>query len=117
MTTVSSHELASGLLDLPLIDCEGRYCGIVDDVEFDGQPGGQLRIGSLLVGPGAYSGRLPRWAMALVRFFAGDDLARIPWSEVDEVGSSVHLRCRADDHGLQRAENKVRRWIPRKGAM
>lgn len=117
MTRLRSHELASGLLDLPLIDCDGHYCGIVDDVEFEGDAGGPLRIHALLVGPGAYAGRLPKWAMALVRLLAGDHIARIPWSEVDDVNSAVRL-CRSGEvHQLKRVEDKVRAWIPRKGAL
>jgi sporulation protein YlmC with PRC-barrel domain len=32
-------KLVSQLLDLPLIDSDGNYCGIVDDIELDGGPG------------------------------------------------------------------------------
>jgi sporulation protein YlmC with PRC-barrel domain len=117
MTSLQSHELASGLLDLPLIDSDGKYCGIVDDVELDGDVGGTLRIHALLVGPGAYSDRLPRWAMAVVRMMAGNHLARIPWNDVHHVTSAVHLRCRARDHRLGRVEDKIRAWIPRRGAL
>ena len=58
-------KLVSELLDLPLIDSDGRYCGIVDDVELSGSAGKELKLKALLVGPGAYAGRLPRWAMAI----------------------------------------------------
>src|SRR5205085_1945545 len=49
-------KLVSELLDLPLIDSEGKYCGIVDDVELTGKA---AELTALLVGPGAYAGRLP----------------------------------------------------------
>ena len=39
MTPDSPIKLVSELLDLPLYDSEGKYCGIVDDVELDGAPG------------------------------------------------------------------------------
>jgi sporulation protein YlmC with PRC-barrel domain len=117
VTQRMSHKLGCGLLDLPLIDCDGKCCGIVDDIELRGGPGEPLRVEALLVGPGAYSGRLPRWAMAFARLLAGDHIARIPWSEVRQVSSAVHLNVPAGRHRLQRSENQARRWIPRKGAM
>ena len=53
MTPDGPLKLVSDLLDLPLIDSEGCYCGIVDDVEFSGAPGKALNVEALLVGPGA----------------------------------------------------------------
>ena len=67
-------KLVSELLDLPLIDSDGRYCGIVDDVELSGSAGKELKLKALLVGPGAYAGRLPRWALASGRLVAGAGL-------------------------------------------
>lgn len=46
-------KLVSQLLDLPLLDCEGNYCGVVDDIDLDGRPGEALAVKALLVGPGA----------------------------------------------------------------
>ena len=74
MTPDSPLQLVSELLDLPLFDVEGKYCGIVDDIEMSGGPGKELKLKALLVGPGAYEGRMPRWAMWLVRRAAGDRL-------------------------------------------
>jgi sporulation protein YlmC with PRC-barrel domain len=53
MTPDSSIKLVSELLDLPLYDNEGKYCGIVDDVELSGGPGKDLKLKAVLVGPGA----------------------------------------------------------------
>ena len=109
--------LLSALYDLPLLDRDGRYCGIVDDVRLDGAPGGELAIGALLVGPGAYARRLPRWARWLNQRLAGDRVTKVPWSEVDHVASAVHLRKTAKQLGLHVAENKARRPIPKGGAL
>lgn len=117
MTRPAPHKLGCGLLDLPLIDRDGRFCGVVDDVELRGGPGEPLVVEALLVGPGAWAGRLPRWAMAVTRLIAGDHVARIPWREVGEISSAVHLNVPAGQHRLQRVENQARRWIPRKGAL
>jgi sporulation protein YlmC with PRC-barrel domain len=110
-------KLVSQLLDLPLIDKEGRWCGVVDDVEFEGTPGKETRIGALLAGPGAYRGRLPRWMFWLVRKIAGDRVARVPFDQVDNIASAVHLNCRAEDVRLHAAEDRVRAWIPRREAL
>jgi sporulation protein YlmC with PRC-barrel domain len=110
-------KIVSQLLDLPLIDKDGRWCGVVDDIELDGNAGKQTRIKALLVGPGAYEGRLPRWAFWLVRRIAGDRIARVPFDQVENVASAVHLKCRAEDVNLNRTEDEVARWIPKRGAL
>ena len=112
-----SLKLLSALYDLPLIDRDGSYCGIVDDVRLAGVPGKPLRIEALLVGPGAYAGRLPRWAQWLVRRIAGERVTSIAWDEVDHVTSAVQLKKRANELGLHVAENKARALIPRGGAL
>jgi sporulation protein YlmC with PRC-barrel domain len=109
-------QLVGGLLDLPILDKAGRYCGIVDDIEFD-DGGGGPRVKALLVGPGAYQGRLPAWVFGLIRRIAGDRVTRVPWDAIAEIGSAAVLKVPADELGLHRAENKVRRLIPRAGAM
>jgi sporulation protein YlmC with PRC-barrel domain len=110
-------KLVSELLDLPLLDTEGVYCGIVDDVEFDGSPGNELKLKALLVGPGAYAGRLPGWATSLVRKVAGDRLTRVPMEEVRSIQSAVHLERPGRDLGLQKGEAAAGKWLPRWGAL
>lgn len=115
MTPDSPLKLVSELLDLPLLDSEGSYCGIVDDVEFAGKK--DLKLKALLVGPGAYRGRLPGWMFWIVRRLTGDRQARVPMEMVRTIGSAVKLECPASDLGLNRSEAAVGRWIPRWGAM
>lgn len=110
-------KLVSELLDLPLLDSDGIYCGVVDDVEMSGGPGKPLKLKALLVGPGAYAGRLPRWAMWCVKLVAGDDLTRVPMAEVRSIGSIVHLASPAGDLGLLKGDIAARKWIPRRGAL
>src|SRR5205823_6910298 len=89
MTPDSPIKLVSELLDLPLLDSEGKYCGIVDDVELEGTR--EVKLKALLVGPGAYAGRLPGWAQRVVRIIAGDRMTRVPMEEVRTITDSVHL--------------------------
>jgi len=110
-------KLVSQLLDLPIIDKDERWCGIVDDVELEGGAGKELRVKSLLVGPGAYSGRMPSWMFWVVGKIAGKRLARVPATQIIEVGAVVKLKSTAEKLGLHQTEDKVRAWIPRKGAM
>ena len=109
-------QLVSGLLDLPILDKDHRYCGIVDDLEFE-QVDGTLRVKALLVGPGAYRGRLPGWAFWLVRRIAGERISRVPWDAIAEIGSAAVLNVAAETCGLHRTEDRVRRLIPHRGAM
>ncbi len=115
MTPDSPIKLVSELLDLPLLDKEGKYCGIVDDVEFVGTK--KLKLKALLVGPGAYEGRMPWWMFWLVKNIAGDWLVRVPMDKVDTIGTVVKLECAGRDLGLQRGEMRVGKWIPKKGAL
>lgn len=113
----SPIRLVSELLDLPLYDQEGVYCGIVDDVELSGAAGKPLKLKALLVGPGAYAGRLPRWAMWLVRSIAGDRLTRVPMDKVRAITTAVHLDQSARDLGLHKSEAAAGKWLPRRGAL
>lgn len=110
-------KLVSQLLDLPIIDRDERWCGIVDDIELDGEAGKAMRVVALLVGPGAYEGRMPGWMYGIVARIAGDRLTRVPADQVIEIGSVVKLKSSADKLRLHGAENRARSWIPRWGAM
>jgi sporulation protein YlmC with PRC-barrel domain len=112
-----SIKLVAELLDLPIRDKDGRWCGIVDDVELSGSAGKEARIAALLVGPGAYEGRMPAWLYWLVRKIAGDRIARVPIDKVEQIHAAVELNCRAEQLNLHSVEDRVRKWIPRKGAL
>ena len=108
-------KFVADLLDLPLIDSEGCYCCIVDDVEFSGTK--ELKLKALLVGPGTYEQRMPGWLYWIVRKFAGDRIVRVPMSHVRSIASAVTLDCPGSELGLQRSEKAAAQWIPKWGAM
>lgn len=110
-------KLVAELLDLPIQDKDGRWCGIVDDVELSGSAGKEARIAALLVGPGAYDRRMPGWLYWVVRKVAGDRMARVPIDKVDQIHTVVKLNCRATDVKLHVVENRVRSWVPKGGAL
>lgn len=110
-------KIVSQLLDLPIIDKDQRWCGIVDDIELNGSPGSALKVEALLVGPGAYQGRMPAWMYWLTRKIAGDRITRVPIREIATIGAVVKLKSKAEKLGLHEVEDKVRAWIPRGGAL
>ena len=116
MTPDGRIKLVSELLDLPLIDSEGVYCGVVDDVELVGGAGKELKLKALLVGPGAYQGRLPGWAMWIVRKLAGDRVTRVPMEQVRTITNAVHVECPGRDLGLHKGAAAAGKWMPRWGA-
>ena len=117
MTPAGRIKLVSQLLDLPLVDQEGINWGIVDDVEFSGSIDKGYKIKALLVGPGAYSGRMPQWAMTIVRLLAGNRVTPVAWQEIETIGPAVKLKRPGNTLGLGKSEDRAARWIPKKGAM
>ena len=60
-----------------------------------------------MIGPGAYAGRLPRWAMKIVRITAGDRVVRVPLGKIRTIGAAVQLQVPGTVLGLQRSEDRV----------
>jgi len=88
-------DLGLGLLDHQLVDSEGRRCGKIDDLEVTGIQEGQPRVEAMLVGR--------RRAV------------HVPWEDVEEVDSGVHLKRTAQELRLGRADRRASRlvaWIP-----
>jgi sporulation protein YlmC with PRC-barrel domain len=109
---VSSPEeldLGLGLLDHQLVDCDGRRCGNVDDLELEGISQGPPRVIAILVGPPVWRGR--GWMGRIAAALATGDTVRVPWEEVEKVDSAVHLRKTAKELRLGRGDDKARRWV------
>jgi sporulation protein YlmC with PRC-barrel domain len=105
-------KLVSGVRDLQIVDSEGRNCGIVDDIELEGGPGKPTRLKSLVVGPGGYAKRLPKWAQAVFGWLAGSRTVKVPWSDVKKIDSRVHLGAKATALGLAKDEDRAERLLP-----
>jgi hypothetical protein len=97
-------KLVGGVRDLQIIDASGRRCGIADDIEFEGTAGAQLIVKALLIGPGAYQKRLPRWFGRIVAALVGENIVRVHWSEVSRVTSEISLKRDAKVYGLGRKD-------------
>jgi len=100
-------KLLSEVRDLQIVDKDGRNCGICDDVELDGAPGEPLTVSALLVGPGAYSHRLPKWAHRLIGHVAGRSMVRVPWDTIEKINGRIHLSVAAEAVGLRRTEDRL----------
>ena len=106
-------DLGLGLLDHQLVDCEGRRCGNVDDLELEGLREGALRVTAILVGPPVWRGR--GWLGRVASALATGETVRVPWEEVEKIDSAVHLKKTARELRLGRGDDKARRfvdWIP-----
>jgi sporulation protein YlmC with PRC-barrel domain len=104
-------DLVYRVLDEQLIDVDGRRCGRVDDLEFAGELGEPLRLHAILSGSGTWHRRLPRPLRALgKRIFgtgvSGRDVIRVPWVQVDEISSVIHLKAKARDLGLGQGDER-----------
>jgi len=109
--------LVADVRDLQIVDCDGENCGIVDDLAFVGGPGRKLELAAILVGPGTYHGRLPRWLAWLATRIAGDRIVRVPWKEIETIGSVLRLKRTASELGLGAAERRAAAWLPRVGGL
>jgi sporulation protein YlmC with PRC-barrel domain len=97
------------ILDDQLVDVDGRRCGRVDDLAFDGDLGEPPRLWAILSGSGAWHRRLPRPLRTLgARVFGsgtlGLDIAQIPWSQVEGIDAVITLRSKARELGLGRGD-------------
>ena len=86
-------DLGLGLLDHQVVDCDGRRCGKVDDLELAGVRDGKPVVAELLVG------RRRK--------------VHVPWDVVAKVDSAVHLKVRAEELRLGRGDDRLRPWFAR----
>jgi hypothetical protein len=101
-------DLAYRVLDLDLVDCEGRRCGKVDDLQLAGEPGETTYVAAIVSGPGALGRRFPRRLRRFGGRLFGDGKTSIGWGEVDEVGpGSVELQSTARELGLGEGDRAV----------
>lgn len=106
-------KLLSEVRDLQIVDRDGRYCGVCDDLELDRAPGGALTVHTLLVGPGVMARRLPGWAAYFLRRIAGKRVTRIPWDDVETINSRIILKTGADIYNLHAIDHRLARWLVR----
>jgi hypothetical protein len=103
------RHLLQAYRDLVLLDRDDQPCGIVDDIEIAETEPGICQMTALLVGPGAWARRRPRWLTGLL---PGHRLIRVEAADVASTGSAVRLLKKAEELGLAPLEQ---RWLQRLG--
>ena len=98
--------------DHEVVDVDGVSCGMVDDLEIGWTARGPA-VAALLLGPGAWSRRLPRWLQAAAQRVFGRAIVRIPWHEVAQVSETITLRSRAEAWGAGALDRRLSAWIAR----
>lgn len=107
MKPQGSLKLVGEVRDLQIIDASGKRCGIVDDIEFEGGVGELLKVAALVVGPGAYASRLPRWIFWLMKITVGARVTKVPWKAVTRITATVELDRDAEEYGLRKIEDQL----------
>ena len=106
-------KLLSEVRDLQIVDKDGLNCGICDDLELEGGPGEPLRVAALLVGPGAYAHRLPRWLSRAFSWMAGRRITRVPWNSIDKISGRIYLSVTGEALGLRKTEDRLQTMFKR----
>ena len=105
-------DIALKVLDHQILDCDGRRCGNVDDLEIEGGAGETARVTAILVGPGVWPQRAG-WIGRLASRIGGGRRVRVPWDDVADIEAHVLLRKTARELGLGRGDDRLRPWIER----
>jgi sporulation protein YlmC with PRC-barrel domain len=106
-------DLAYRLLDLDLVDSEGRRCGKVDDLVLEGSPGESTYVAAILSGSGALPRRFPRRLRDIgARVFRGD-VTRVRWSSVEKVDAAVKLNATAAQLNLGGGDRAAAKLVER----
>jgi sporulation protein YlmC with PRC-barrel domain len=109
----NEFDIGYRILDDDLIDCDGLRCGKVDDVEIDGEPGGEARISAILVGPGAGARRLRGRLQRLAKRVFGDEVVRVDWEEIEDIDTVVRLKRSAEELGLGAGDRRLGELVGR----
>ena len=105
-------DIALKVLDHQILDCDGRRCGNVDDLEIEGGAGETARVSAILVGPGVWPQRAG-WIGRLASSIGGGRRVRVPWEDVAGIEAHVLLRKTAKELGLGRGDDRLRPWVER----
>jgi hypothetical protein len=100
-------DIVRNVIDHEVVDVNDVPCGIVDDVELERAPGGELRVTALLVGAGAWGDRLPWIFGTLAGKIFGRQRTRVPWEEVWVIDERIKLKSRASEVDLGGADRRA----------
>ncbi len=94
-------------------DAEGKRCGKIDDLEFEGGIGKQLLVKALITGPGAMVKRSGGLMAFFIKKIAGEGQTSIDIKETEGISTSVKLKKKAEALGLGKLEERFSKKIER----
>jgi hypothetical protein len=100
-------DLAYRLLDLDLVDCGGRRCGKVDDIELVGEPGEPTYVSAVISGPGALPGRMRPFLRPLAKRIFGSARTRVPAGAIEDHDAVLELNRTARELGLGEGDRRL----------
>jgi hypothetical protein len=87
----------------------------VDDLEFDRGENGALYVAAILVGPRALGkrigGRLGRWFVSIAERLSTEEMKRIDFAIVDDIGSAIKLAASRDDLKVAPLDDWVDKYV------
>jgi len=98
------HHIADAFLDMPLVGLHDHSCGVVDDIELAEIEPGIWELAAILVGPGAWRRRRPRWLTALLPKLKA---VRIAKADIASATQVVRLMRPAAELGLATTERRL----------
>lgn len=110
-------DLIRDLLDMPVVDRNGREMGRVDSVVIETRAGAAQRVMAIEMGPAVLAYRawpiLGRMAAGLehVLHIAEERPIRIPIGQILDIGDRVKVDCAAGETGALTMEKRLRAWI------
>jgi sporulation protein YlmC with PRC-barrel domain len=103
------------LLDRQVVDRDGKLVCKVDDLELERGTDGSLYVAAILVGSRALGprtgGRLGLWINAIARRLSSDEVNRIDFALVSDIGSAITLSASRADLHVAPLEDWVREKI------
>ena len=106
-------DLAYRLLDLDLVDSEGRRCGKVDDLELEGGPSELTYVAAIRTGPGAMPPRFRPRFRSLARRLLRPGYKSVPSAVIEDFDAAVTLSERAEELDLAEGDRALAEWFGR----
>jgi hypothetical protein len=111
----TGRELDLHLLDRQVVDRDDKLVCKVDDLEFDRGENGALYVAAILVGPRALGkrigGRLGRWFVSIAERLSTEEMKRIDFAIVDDIGSAIKLAASRDDLKVAPLDDWVDKYV------
>jgi hypothetical protein len=109
--TGREFDLHLHLLDRQVVDRDDRMVCNVDDLELEDDASGNLIVTAILVGPRALGrrlgGRLGRWTTAIAERVSDEDMPRIDFGRVNDIGNAIHVNATR----AELAVDPLERWV------